>query len=683
MRVNVLITSLALLGAAALGTPSAAAAATFGKLVVIGGSASDIALDESRGNLYIADFGASVINVMSLADNSIHSQINVAAQPAALSISPDGQYLIAASYSSATVNKNGLNGVTLIRLSDRTQQTFSTGDGAIGVSFYLDAQNALQALILTNASILTLDPVTGRVTLLDTYQGLASSLPVDFATTPGQITKGAISTSADGHSIWGVAGAGTGSQLVFRYDTHRNYQSTLNRSTQVAVYSYVSSPSLLPRVTVSDQGTNAIVGWGMFSADGLKNGYYSSIYLLGRYPNVLSATSITGVAMDSKDDGSIGTVYAQFPDANQPTGPALSSSQPAVQASSVNPPAFLILDADNLAFRDRVNIPENMTGRAMLNSDRSVLYAISESGVMVLPVGSLKQSHRIAASQQDIFVGSSFCNRGIVTQTLTITDPGGGNTDFTITPATGQGVTVSPSSGMTPATVQVRIDPSAFSGANGTSTVSLNVSSSTAVDQVLNLRVLVNNPDSNQRGTVVNLPGSLTDVIPDASRNRFYIARSDMNTVYVFDGASNKQMAALRTYTTPTMMSVSADGTTLLIGHDDSQLIAAYDLNSLQRIFPVVLPGGHYGRSIAASNGRTFAIVRDETDGSGAVDNLDVVDHIGTKLPSLGIYTNKVAANFRHYRVAQYGQHSSCRSGRRRRSVFGRAGHLGQFPQGS
>ncbi len=54
---------------AALAVAFAAAAwgGTFGKVVSIGGHASDLALDEARGVLYVANFTANRIEVMSLA----------------------------------------------------------------------------------------------------------------------------------------------------------------------------------------------------------------------------------------------------------------------------------------------------------------------------------------------------------------------------------------------------------------------------------------------------------------------------------------------------------------------------------------------------------------------------------------------------------------------------------------
>src|SRR5262252_2097302 len=93
-------------------------AATFGSVVPIGGHASDIALDENRGVLYVANFTANRIEVMSTADYSIRSSMNVAPQPAAISLSPDGRFLIIAHYGNITPSDPSRNAVTLINLDD-------------------------------------------------------------------------------------------------------------------------------------------------------------------------------------------------------------------------------------------------------------------------------------------------------------------------------------------------------------------------------------------------------------------------------------------------------------------------------------------------------------------------------------------------------------------------------------
>src|ERR1700719_2588571 len=58
---------------------NSARAGTFGQVVVIGGEAADIALDEARGVLYVANFTANRIDVMSLDNHQIQTSINVPA----------------------------------------------------------------------------------------------------------------------------------------------------------------------------------------------------------------------------------------------------------------------------------------------------------------------------------------------------------------------------------------------------------------------------------------------------------------------------------------------------------------------------------------------------------------------------------------------------------------------------
>src|SRR5438094_6991613 len=127
MRWNGSLISLALAASiATAGVP--AVAATFGSVVPIGGHASDIALDESRGVLYIANFTANRIEVMSLADRTIRTSMNVPPQPGAISLSPDNKLLIVAHFGNITPADPSRNAITLINLDDGTRQTFSMGD---------------------------------------------------------------------------------------------------------------------------------------------------------------------------------------------------------------------------------------------------------------------------------------------------------------------------------------------------------------------------------------------------------------------------------------------------------------------------------------------------------------------------------------------------------------------------
>lgn len=590
-------------------------AASFGTVVAIGGPASDLALDESRGVLYVANFGANTIQVMSLSDNTVHTSMNVAPQPGAIAISPDSQYLVVVHYGNFTGGVSSSNLITVIHLADNTRQTFSTGDPPLGVAFVRNGQ----ALIVTTTGFLMFDPVSGQMSLLETFANLSKTLPVNQNSFPGQILETALTTSADGQVIWGIGGGGTGTQVIYQYYA---------RTGSLYVSGDVSSPPLLPRVSVSDDGSYAMVGWSLLE------GYY----IKARYPNVLISPNITGHAIDSKR----GIIYGQFPDASQPTGPPAASTSSSTSVATPNTPALLIMDSDNMTVRDRISIPENLVGKTVLSADGNTLYAVSDSGVLVLPVGQLNSYPRIAAQQEDLLVQSNFCNRNSVVQTMQIVDPGGNHTDFSISANQG-GVSIFPSSGVTPATVQVRVNPAAFAATGGTTVVQLKITSAGAVNQPTPVRLLVNNPDVDQRGTVIDIPGSLTDILPDPVRNRYYVLRSDKNQLLVFDGSSNQLITTLRTSTTPSMMSFSIDQKLLFVGHNDSQLVTVYDLDALQPQAPIVLPGGHYARSIAASNGATLVLARDEGNGKGAVDSISTVTRRGTMLPSLGVFKNEVS----------------------------------------
>jgi uncharacterized protein (TIGR03437 family) len=596
-----------------------AAATGFGTVVPIGGQAADIALDESRGLVYIANFTANQIDVLSTADNTIHTSINVSPQPGALALSPNAQYLLIAHFGNTTTPDPSQNLLTLINLRTNAQQTFITGAPPLGVAFYGGVPSGPgMALVVTTTGFFTMDPTNGVLSGLISFANLALTLPVATVPTfPGQILETALTTSGDHMTIWGIGGAGTGTQVIYTFNARTGVLNAIND---------VSSPALLNRVSVAYDGSYAMIGWAMFSNNAI----------IARYPNVISSANVTGHAIDETNN----LIYAQVPDATQPAGPPYTPPTSAGSTPSASLPTLLLMAADNLTVLDRIRIPEDMVGRAVLNAAATMLYAVSDSGVMILPVGSLNSYHRLTTAQEDVLVQTTFCNRTSVAQPLTITDPGGGNTDFTITPSQA-GVTVTPSSGTTPATVQVMVDPNQFQ-TKGTTVVSLTLSSQSAINMPKPVRLLVSNPDENQRGTIIDIPGVLSDIMADPMRNRFYVLRQDLNELLIYDGNTNQRIVALRTATTPTGMSMSNDQNFLLVTHNDSQLVTVYNLNTMLQVSPIVLPGGHYGRSVAQSNGQTLVLARNEGTGTGVIDSINLTYRTGVELASLGIFANSV-----------------------------------------
>jgi hypothetical protein len=192
--------------------------------------------------------------------------------------------------------------------------------------------------------------------------------------------------------------------------------------------------------------------------------------------------------------------------------------------------------------------------------------------------------------------------------------------------------------------VTIAVNPNTFASQKGTVVATITVRSASAVNIPPTVRVLINTKDPDQRGTFIDIPGKLVDLLSDSARNRYYVLRQDKNQVLVFDGTSNQQIGVLRTGNTPTSMAMTFDNQLLMIGHDDSQVAYVYDLNTLQPQLPIVMPFGHYPRSLAASGNAILAAVR-SASGPHAVDRIDLPSRRATMLPTLGVFQNTVHLN--------------------------------------
>ena len=545
---------------------AAAWGGTFGTVIPIGGQASGLALDEPRGVLYIANFTANRIDVMSLSNYAIQTSINVAAQPSSLALSPDDHFLVITHFGNEAAPASSTNAVTVIDLTTSGKQTFALGSPPLGVAFGIDDL----ALVVTTTDFILLDPVSGNTTDLGTIAGVvANTLPQPPASFPPNIVAATVGASADGTVIYGFSDT-----LLFRYDV----------ATQILTSGlYTSTPTLGPRaISVSQDGTYFTAGWTLKDSD---------FYNISQFPNVSGALNVGTTAIDSAHK----VIYAQIP----PPGPL-----PA--------PTMQIVASDNLTVTNTINLPENFAGNSVLSSDGSMLYGISDSGVMVLPVGALKQAHQVVATQPDLVFRGNFCDRNVATQTLTIVDPGGGNTAFSISSNT-TGLNVTPATGVTPATITVTVDPNVFQNQQGTVTASLTIQSGQAVNVPLPVRVLINSRQPDQRGSFVDIPGTLVDLVadPNINRARYYVLRQDMNEVLVFNSKNNTQIATLRTGNTPKGMAITFDQQYLLVGCDNSHYLDVFDLDTLQAVSPVRMFNGDYVQSVASSSNAILAVTRD------------------------------------------------------------------------
>jgi len=584
-----------------------ASAATFGKPIVIGGQAADLVLDEPRGVLYIANFTGNRIEVMSLETGVIQTSFNVASQPASLALSPDRRWLLIAHYGNFAAPSPSRNGLTLINLETNQRQTFAMTSTPLSVAFGSDGL----ALVATSNAFLLFDPITGSTRTLQLIADLAlKTLPVPFNNYPQNVVASSSMATRDATRIYGVLQASTSDSdvLVYRYDVGQVLLSG----------GRVSQPALAPRtLSTNAVGSNVLVGWAMLNENFVN---------VSQFPNASGVLNVGGHVIDSER----GLIYAQM------IAQGGSSSGAAVDQTKI----LQVLDVDNLTVRERIKLPENLSGKAVLSADGSKMYAASESGVMILPVGDLYRQRKVVASVPDLVFRGNFCDRRVAVQQFVVADSSGQNTDFTLTNIP-NGVTVSQTSGVTPAVITVSVDPLTFSNTRGTTVRTININSQGSVLNSANIRLLINSKEPDQRGTSISVPGTLVDIVSDPTRDRFFIIRQDNNSVLVFDGTNYQQIATLRTGNTPTQLAISFDRRSLLIGSDNSQVIYVYSLETLKQEPSIQMPGGHYPRSIASSAGATLVASR-VAGPQHKISRVDFNSRTASELPTLDVFENNI-----------------------------------------
>ena len=593
---------------------SESVAAPFGRVVAIGGQASDLAIDESRGVLYVANFTANRIEVMSLSDGTVQRSLNVAPQPNSVSMSADGRWLAITHYGNTAAGTAPRNSLTVIDLNTDSRQNFALNAAPLGVSFGIDGL----ALVVTTSDFLLLDPALGTTRQIDTVAGVtAKTIPQPAANFPAQFTTASIAASGDGLVIYGLTDT-----IRFRYDVNTRGVTSIG---------YTSTPAQGPRVvSVNQDGTRVAMGWALFDARGT---------LIAQHPNALGLLQVGGHLMDPGR----GVIYAQVPPAAAATAPTTGGAGSGTPAGPVIDQVLQVVDIDNLAVRDRIQLPENLAGKGVLSADRNTAYMISDSGLLILPVGRLQEQPQLRLSTEDLLFLGNFCDRRITTQEFTLTDPSGRATDFAIT-TTLPGVTISPSTGTTPATIRVSVDPGVYANNRGTVRGDLTIRSQAAINLARSVRVLINNREPDQRGLTVNVPGRLVDILADPARERFYVLRQDTNEVLVYDGATYGLITRLKTGNTPMQMAITFDRRWLLVSADNSQIAHVFDLETLQPSAPVVFPGGHYPRSIAAS-GRTILAATRVAGPTHKIDRIDMTSRRATEYATLGVWENNINVN--------------------------------------
>jgi uncharacterized protein (TIGR03437 family) len=574
--------------------------ATFGTVVPIQGTVSDISLDERRGVVWAANFSAYRVEMVVIASQTLGKPLTVPMPPSAVAISPNHRFLVVGEYQKPDPAELSLNpfakesgGYTIFDLDADVRYDVNLGSPVLSVAFGRDNN----AVILTRtpvpadpnnpgplSNLFLLQPFPFQtLTAITSIPVQSVDLPTPLVKFPTQIGQATAGVSGDRFTLAFLAAVDNDppttsrNSVLIRYDV----------ATQTAFGSvFKQSPPAGPRsVSVDDSADNILTDWAL-----LHYPVAAPLYLRAQFPRANGAFNIGSHAWDLKRN----LIYAQIPTPEDKS-------------------VLHVVDTDNLTVRERIQMVEDLSGKSQMSTDNSVMYSASVSGVTILPIAQLPNTQQVGATQEDLLFAADACNRLVLKQTVNIVSLSSVETDFTLSLPTGTtGVTLSAKSGTTPAQVIVTIDPTVFQASKGTSSISLTIASTGSVNLPFPVRLLINTRDFNQRGQIVNIPGKLVDMLADPARNRVYLLRQDKNLVLVYDMTTMQQVfPSLRTGNTPIQMSMTLDQRYLMVGNDNSQIASVFDLDDLPALLePLVFPFGHYPRSIGVARTGIFGFSR-------------------------------------------------------------------------
>jgi len=604
--------------------PSAARAQlsnTFGEVIPLPGQINEIVIDDARGLIYAGNFSAGRVEVVDAATHQILTRFPAGPQPGGvtgMAISPDRRFLVVTTVA-VSQTAPALSGVTVINLNSPSErENFTLTEQPLAVAFTKSGE----ALIVTTNSFLMFEPEDGAFRTVLDFANPAGGLvlPAQAATFPQEIVNASIAASRDGNWIFGLTDS-----FVFSFAPFQGSGLTRVRPLNTLV-----NPPNFSEVTASFDGSSFLAGQLLFNRQ---------LRVIADPPQADAGQEgriIGGHFIDSEAD----TVYGGFLSLAE-----IGSPGPAFGG------VLDILDADNLLPRNRIRLPESITGRVAADQNVENLYAISDSGLLHLPVGELSEAPQISFAPGSLATVFEFgtCNRNAVTRMIRVESGGGQPAQFSLTaaPAGANGasaVLFEPANGTTPADVRVTVNPSAVGNAQGTAQFRIQTESN-AVNIPREPLLVANVRDVDQKGTIHTLPGQFVDVIGDPVRNRVYALDQESFQVFVLD-EEFRVTASFRTGNTPTWMAVTRDGRFLYVANSRSESVSIVDLNTLQSQPPLFLPWetlgeGHYPVSLAADNAQVLFAAA-SASAFGRIGTINPFNR-GVSIPeTLGNFVNQV-----------------------------------------
>ncbi len=608
---------------AALALAAAAYPATFGTVVPLVGGASDLVLDEARQRLYLVNTSQNRIEIYSIPQRRFLTPIRTENTPLAAAMGANGKVLYVAAFDGSSLNVidvDALAVVNRVSLPVKPEGVAVGGDGRVLISTIgSGANNAQNSLLIYDPTATDTNALTPVLITPPTPANPVLPAP------SGRIylaSRSQLLASADGRYIVGVNLPNAGARAVFVYEVA---SGSVLRSRTLANISSV--------LAVSPDGSKFMSGLNLFDSQTLEilaqQNTANAPYPFTNGVNFNTQTN-QGGSIFSPDGSTLYSAFDIAPLQNPPARPNISQ--------------LMLNDPDNLLIRLGIQMPENLSGKMVISSDGGTIFALSESGFLVLPMSTLTQNPIAVPETGVVLLANDQCgvtsaqrvqsvvvrNQGKgrfnvsaqVLQTTPTTTPGIGGFGGAGGGFPGGGLIIlvpgvgaangNQAANITASAPSVRANNNSANGPQldfGYTTASAArvpgtispthtflLQSNEAVNIPSAVRVFQNFRDSDAKADLIPVPVNLSanealvDMAMDNARQRIYIANSGLNRVEVFDIRARKLLDPIKVGQLPRSIALTPDGNLMYVANSGGESISVVDLDKMQQVDRIHFP---------------------------------------------------------------------------------------------
>jgi uncharacterized protein (TIGR03437 family) len=520
----------------------------------------------------------NTVQVYSLQRSQFQTPIQTDQTPLAMAVSRDSRFLYVACYDNSLLDVIDLNTLVVsarVNLPAKPEALAVGKDGRVLISTSGGGTNS------TSNTLVVYDPASGVLTALAfTPPAAAPAVFPAPLNRPFLSMKSQLVATKDGAYIAGVNIGLTNQATVYLYES---------ASATILASRTVNNSAIT--VAISDDGTRIVSGLNLFDATTFQVlAQHSPIN--ATYPLIPTSSFLPATVLPSNQGGH---VFAH-------DGSAVYTG---LNSSSNNPMQLMVSDPDNLLITQGFQIPENLAGKMVLSADGANIYALSDSGFTILPIGTISQSPLAVPASGALLLTRDQCGAFATGSSATLTVNNAGRNRITAAAQlfafTGGAAATAPltRAGATSTGAQITFSFNA-SLTRGLGTITpphdFSITSPEAINIPNHVRVYENVRDSDSRGTILPLPtGNTTtapfpDMLYDQTRQRIYIANFGLNRLEVFDTRKLQFLTPVKVGQSPVSLAMTPDAGTLYVANSGGESISIIDLDKLVSTGLVAFP---------------------------------------------------------------------------------------------